>query len=128
MFQFFVDRSGSKAFPAHGEGGIRRSPARRMTDEVPATRMPAHMCQIHPEDLPSGFLKAFPAHGEGGPLAVDEVPGSPILDSIVPGQVGQGTVHAAKPRSKCMSEVVTLLCNYCVALTRINRPLVPFTF
>ena len=99
-----------------------------MTDEVPATRMPAHMCQIHPEDLPSGFLKAFPAHGEGGPLAVDEVPGSPILDSIVPGQVGQGTVHAAKPRSKCMSEVVTLLCNYFVALTRINRPLVPFTF
>lgn len=24
----------SKTFPAHGEGGIRRSPARRMTDEV----------------------------------------------------------------------------------------------
>ena len=75
-----------------------------------------------------GFLKAFPAHGEGGPLAVDEVPGSPILDSIVPGQVGQGTVHAAKPRTKCMSEVEPLLYNYFVALTRINRPLVPFAF
>ena len=37
------------------------------------------MCQIHPEDLPSGFLKAFPAHGEGGPLAVDEVPALPVL-------------------------------------------------
>ena len=71
---------------------------------------------------PSGSF-ACAQDDRGGPLAVDEVPGSPILDSIVPGQVGQGTVHAAKPRTKCMSEVETLLCNYFVALTRINRPL-----
>ena len=39
--------------------------------------------------LPSGCRKAFPAHGEGGPLAVDEVPAKRIMDSVVPGQVGQ---------------------------------------
>ena len=32
------------------------------------------------------------ARWTGGPLAVDEVPAKRILDSIVPGQVGRGTV------------------------------------
>ena len=40
----------------------------------------------------AGCRKAFPPHGEGGPLAVDEVPAKRILDSIVPGLVGQRTV------------------------------------
>ena len=40
----------------------------RMTDEVPARRIPAHMCQKHPEDLP---------------------PGCRAMDSIVSVHVGQ---------------------------------------
>ena len=48
--------------------------------------------QNTPRTLPSGCRKAFPAHGEGGPLAVDEVPAKRIMDSVVQGLVGRGTV------------------------------------
>ena len=34
---------------------------------------------------------------------------------------GTRNAHAAKPRTKCMSEVKTLPCHYFVTLTRINR-------
>ena len=70
---------------------VQKQPIRPIFDVIIIEKQASIKSLIpkHPEGKPSGCRKAFPAHGEGGPLAVDEVPAKRIMDSIVPGQVGQ---------------------------------------